>query len=205
MGTPVTAWGVILAALLGLPARALAIPTTFSFSGTVEGVCNFPPICNAFGLPIALGDPFTGQFSFDDTETPTDFRISFPQVSFVATDLSLLTQDFDGHIQFANLQGRIANGLFINIGLTLGFPARPDLFSPVVWDCAQWFLCGLQINESGGIAVEEGWLEINAIRALNPDNQSPEIFSIRAVPEPSTLLLLGSAAVLLLIKRVRGH
>lgn len=200
--TPLLMWTTFFVTLVGLALPTPARAATISFAGTAQ-VCDTPPHCDGFGLPIDTGDSFTGWFRFDG-DTPTDFRVSFPRVSFVATDLTLQTQPFDGHIQFANLQGRIAGGLFINIGLTGGEP-RPDLLSPVVWDCRQWFLCGFQLNANGVLAVEEGWLETDAIAAVSSRGDPDQPFSLFTTPEPSTALLLGGAAVLLLLRAGRRH
>jgi hypothetical protein len=187
-----------------------AIPVTIKFSGQIDGVCNFPPFCNGFGLGISVGDPFKGSFSYDSNAVPiatnfnkatyalTNFGVNFPTLSFIATNPTMRISLFDGHIEWLNVQGSIPGGLFMNVGLTNGFPVLADLSLPTSLSCADWLLCGFQIKDYSFPAIEVGWQETNAIRALTVRNGSENSFSLL---EPSTLLLLLSGLLGLIVIR----
>jgi hypothetical protein len=185
-----------------------AIPITIKFSGQIDGVCNFPPFCNGFGLGISVGDPFKGIFSYDSNAVPiatnfnvatyalTNFSVNFPTLSFTATNPTMKISLFDGFLEWINVQGVIPGGLFMNVGLTNGVPMLPNLSPPTFLSCAGWVLCGFQIKDYSFPAIETGWLETNSIRAVNFGNRSANIFSL---PEPSTILLLVSGLLGLIV------
>jgi hypothetical protein len=183
--------------------RAASI--TVEFSGMLDGACgNFTTSCDGFGLGLNVGDPFTGRFSYDsDTGAPTEFFAQFPNVRFDATNLELEFQPFDGTLELFGIQGTIPGGLFLTVGLTNGTSVRGGNL-PTFLTCADWFLCGFQINDTGDIPFESDWaFNPEVIRALNSGNSSPGIFSLQTisapssptVPEPSSLTLLSSGLI----------
>ncbi|MGA7878676.1 MAG: PEP-CTERM sorting domain-containing protein, partial [Desulfoferrobacter sp.] len=156
-------------------------------SGVIDHDCNLSP-CNNFGLDIIIGDPFSGSFSYDsDSGTPIEFYSQFPTMRFDATGLFLKFQPFDGHLTFFNIGGGISSGLYMEIGLTNWLPVG-DGSLPTHLSREDWFLSGFQINDGEAWPVEQGWTSPRYIGASSPDGT----FTLQTVPEPSTMLLLGT-------------
>jgi len=186
--------------LLGATTAARAMLVTVDFSGTIERDCGHMDAgghCDGLGLGLHAGDPFTGQFTYATDETLSAFFVQFPTQRFDATDLNLEFHPFDGYLTTFGVKGAISDTLFLTIGLTNGEPVRGGGF-PTVMDCADWNLCGLQINDLNRIPVEIAWLNPAVVDALNAtSNTQPDVFSMRttATPEPSSFLLLASGLV----------
>ena len=158
-----------------------AYPTTINFAGQIGSMGA------DFGLGLQVGDPFSGSFADDGSA----LQVTFNSNTFVALSPTMLIMPFDGFLAGIDVQGQIEPGLWLHIGLTNGEAASG-------FDCEQWFHCGLQIKASSFPAIEIGWGEPAAIRALNNFNNShPEIFSFvptvalaAQVPEPASWLLV---------------
>jgi hypothetical protein len=172
-----------------------AASISVEFSGKLDGACgHFLPPCDGFGLGLNTDDPFSGRFSYDSTTgTLTEFFAEFPSVRLDATNLQPVShQPFDGFLELFGVKGQLPGGLFMTIGLTNGTAVGGSTI-PTLLTCADWFLCGFQINDTGDIPFEAAWsANPEVIRALNSGNSSPQIFSLQTVPEPSSLTLLGS-------------
>jgi hypothetical protein len=151
-----------------------------------------------------VGDPFSGRFSYDPVNGPTEFFARFPNLRLDATNLEIEFQPFDGFLTFMHIRGEIPGGSFMHIGLTNGSPVG-DGNLPTFLACEDWFLCGFQIKDTDDPAIEMEWLNPLVIGALTISNGSPEIFSLQTVPEPSSLVLLISGFIGLVFWRRQKH
>lgn len=145
-----------LLALLLAPSLAYGNLMTFDFSGQLDKI---GPFGEDFGFGVAVGDPFSGSFSYDTNQTPlletafgftqyaaSSFIVNFPQSSASGTNLTLSIQLFDGFLEWVNIQGLISPGLFMDVGFTNGFSVLPNNLPPTFLSCADWFSAPFKLN-----------------------------------------------------------
>jgi len=198
--------------LLSLSYTSVVYGITVDFAGTLESTCgHFDSTsgeCDGFGLGLSVHDPFTGQWTYDaETAAVNTFFVEFPTFRFDASNLSLMFHPFDGSLTLFGVKGSLPNGLFLTVGLTNGDTVGTGTL-PLSFSCANWFLCGLQINETGNIPFEMDWMDFQGISALNAANEETAVFALSTMqhaPEPSTVVLIGLGCLALVWKYHRSN
>jgi len=177
--------------IASFPSSAQAV--TLSFSGTWEAVCGHADAetaqCDGLGLGLGEGDAFTGSLTYTEQGTATALSLDTASQHFDAAKLMLVFEPYDGVLSLFGIGGALSGGRYLAVSLTSGDPTSTSL--PQSLSCSEWYLCGIQINDTGEIPFGEQWQQnIEVIEALNLGNTEADVFAFQPTPEPSTVMLI---------------
>jgi hypothetical protein len=211
-----TVLAVLFLVLVCFPARASALPITFTFSGTVTVVT---PISIQVGAPFMVGDAFAGMLTFDSglvdsNADPTEGVYSpLSALSFTIGSYAGGFEDGSGYVMVRNgpfptsdsvhIQAGATGGSFggftpnnLNFSLTSGNPFGSDAL-PTAFSSNQFLASSFSLSFTNGFSSTtfvSGTLSGQA--------------GATAVPEPASLLLvvmgIGIVAVSWTAARVLG-
>ncbi|MBI5196006.1 MAG: PEP-CTERM sorting domain-containing protein [Nitrospirae bacterium] len=194
----------IIAALFFLTAtNANATIFTYEFDGAVTTILH-DDSANTFSSNFAVGDLVHGTYTLDDTIIPTFPRPSFARYSGNSFNVTIGSHNFSGsadHRVFNNDLPSINDAFSIINETGYTAPSLGDLISRTFF--LQFFDSTRTVFSNTDMVLNPPPLsnfdsQINGLRLdnkFNPDDYGALYYNINSlapVPEPSTLLLLGS-------------
>ena len=200
-----------LLVILASTSASWAAPVNGIFSGEISYDCGDGSRgCDGFGLGLSVGDLLTGEFAFDPAAaTPLSndsldvaglfLSASIAGFSFEATHVVARFVPFNGFTETFWVQGQLASGLYMSVGLTSGFPIV-DTAVPLRLDSDDWLLAAFKISFIETPPVAEFACEIDSICSTSFGRN----LSVRTVPAPAPSVLVGMGLLLAGLARKRS-